>query len=669
MKHIFFCFFLLFTSTCFSQFKRFPGAVNEPSRPASDEYNPFSEGTDSLDNEEADSTGQIIYQNTDTINFVKVVREYNLNLEPSAPKFSLDDVHQYQPVMRTEEPSRNLGNNGLPIYQLTYFPTYTNELNMGLNNDHYYLISDEDVKYYQTQRPFTKLFYVTGSERENKFSIEHSQNWGRGLNVGASYESLVSDGFYENQEIDHKNLTAHAWYRSKNKKLNILAHYINNKYNIGANGGIDVSENVYENEDFDSRTNIPVAMPAASKRYFGKNAYLQSSYDLGQSFRVEINDSISDTQLVPRFRFQHTFKYKDHFDNFQSNSLESDFFETTYIADTLSTMDSLETTTFFNEFRLKWLGNKLVDSTLVRQNFLADAYAQLSNTDISMIQNYDDQITDIVLGGSFRSNPLDSAKILYKLAGEYHLVDYRQGDYFLRGEAGFNFDNIAGRLIGFIELSNQEQIYTANHFQQSHYRFDNNFDKLNARTIGGEYYNPIIKAKLKARFVNATNILYYNSDRQPLIDGDATSYLLLNANKLFQFNRFYLNTSVFYQTTSDDTTIRRPELLANGDIFYKGPLFKNNVIGKIGFNARWSSDFEFDDYDPSLDQFYDQNTFTYSNNPEIGFFTNFSLSRARVFLRLDNLTSFLYDQPIIQAHNYPQHDFAFRAGINWVFVN
>lgn len=669
MKYLLLFILLSCTTMIYGQFERFPGSVNKPNNPASRDYNPFSEGVDSLDNEEADTSSQLIYQNTDTINFVKVVREYNLNLERFAPKFSLDDVHKYQPAMRTKNPSQNIGNNGLPIMPLTLLPLYSQQFNLGLNTFDYYTIDDDEVKYYQTQRPFTKLLYVTGSERENKFSIEHTQNWGRGLNVGASYESLVSEGFYDNQEIDHKNLTVHAWFRSKNKKLNILSHFINNKYNVGANGGIDITENVYENEDYSQRQSIPVAMQTAKQLFVGKNVHVQSSYDLGQSFIVEINDSISDTQLVPRFRIQHTFKYKNHSHNFTSDILEDDFFDQSFIADSLSTRDSLNTTNLFNEFRLKWLGNKLEDSTLVRQNFLADAYANISNINVEMIQGYEDKITDIVVGGSFRSNPLDSAKILYKLAGEYHLVDYRQGDYNLRGEAGFNFENIAGRLLGFIELSNQEQAYTANHFIQSHYQYNNDFDKLNARAIGGQYYNPVLKLGLGAKFVNATNLLYYNQNREPIVDGDATSYLLLSAQKQFQLNRFYLNAAAHYQTTSDEVTIRKPEILANGSIFYKGPLFKNNVIGKIGFNTKWTSDFYFDHYDPSLDQFFAQDDFQYSNNPQVGFFTNFSLSRARVFLRLDNLTSFIFDQPIMQAHNYPQHDFAFRAGINWVFVN
>ena len=669
MRQLSILFLLLLTSAgAFAQFDRFPGTIsnNDPER---GRYNPFSEGVDTLDNETADTSSQIIYQNTDTIDFRKVVREFDLNLERSIPRFSLDDVHEYQAAQRTEEYSWNLGNNGLPIMPLTYTPTYRTGIDFGLNNYDAYLKQTNDVKYYIAQRPFTKLFYVTGSERENNFSIEHTQNWGRGLNIGASYESLVSDGFYDNQKIDHKNIDAHAWYQSKNKKFNSLFQYINNKYLVGANGGIKVDENVYENDDFNQRQSIPVAMQTAAKRFKGNEFNLQNSYDLGQSFKVKINDSISDLQLVPRFRFQHTVNYSTQEHQFRSDVLETTYFRNTYIDDSLTTKDRFDTERLFTEFRLKWLGNKLVDSTLQRQNFLADAYANFSTYDIKMLNDFNKKPTDAVVGGSFRSNPLDSAKILYKAEGEFHFLDYRQGDYFVRGEAGFDLNNAAGNLLAYIELSNQEQPYTSQFFYQSHYQLTNDFPKQNARTIGGEYYNPFLKGSVQARLVNASNILYYNNNRQPTIDSDAESYVMVKASKQFSVKNFNLDAAGIYQTSTDNQTINVPEWIAYGDVYYKGPLFKNNVIGKIGLNAQWTSANNFRDYDASLDQFFNQDEFTYNNNAQIGFYSNFSLSRARVFLRLDHLGSFLVENPIMHGHNYPQHDFAFRAGINWVFVN
>lgn len=655
----------------FAQVRDFP-TIEEDDEFDDGEFNPFSEGVDSIENENEDTTDQIIFQNTDTINFVNVVREFDLNLERFAPEFSLDNVHLYQPYMKTEEPSRNYGNNGLPIFPLTYHAKYYKDVNIGLNNYDSYLIQDEDVKYYRAQRPFTKMFYATGSERENRFMLTHTQNWGRGLNVGFDYHRLVSNGFYTNQEIDHNNFAGHAWFQSKNKKLNVMSHYISNKFLVGTNGGIQSgAENYYLNEDFSRRRSIPVKMEEAEKLFKGNSLNVQSSFDLGESIDVEINDSISDTQLVPRFRFQHTFNYSKSFDNFRSSLLEEDYFENTYIDDTLTTSDSLDVKILSNEFRMKWLGNRLNDSSeLERQNFLADIFANFSNYQLEMpVGDYEDDFVDLRLGGSFRSNPLDSPKIIYKAEGEFHAIGYRLGDYYARGEAGFNFDNIAGRLIGYLELLNQEQDYTANHFFQSHYQFNNDFNKLNARTLGGEYFNPLLDATFRVRFVNATNILYYDETRTPQINGSAVSYILANASKHFQLGRFHSNLSGYYQTTSDAETIRKPTYLASGDLFFKGPLFKNKVVAKIGVNGRWASDDEYDNYDPSLDQFFVQTDFQYNNNPQIGFFSNFQLSRARVFLRLDHLTSFLYENPIMQGHLYPQHDFAFRAGINWVFVN
>lgn len=630
--------------------------------------------SDSIDFEAPDTTGGLIKQNTDTINFVKVVREFNLNLERSIPAFSLDDVHQYQPVFKSKQPSQNLGANGTPIYNLTFQPTYFSDINWGMNTHNAYLNDNEDVRYYRAERPFTKLYYVTGARRENKFAIEHTQNWGRGLNIGANYESLVTQGFYANQDINVKNLDAHVWFQSKNKKLNTLFHYINNKFINGMNGGIVPNINYFEFSDFNNRQSIPTKLSDAKKLYKQNIFHLQTSYDLGQALSVKINDTISDTQLVPRFRFQHRLESNQQTHNFYSDELNlftQEYFEKTYIDDTLNTSDLAKTKQLSNEFRLKWLGNKLgVDSTLVRQNFLGDAYSRFSNYDVKMLNDYKQTFTDLIVGGSLRSNPLDSSVIVYKIEGEYHLIDQRAGDYNIRGEAGFHFNNIAGNLVGFAEINNQEQPYFAQKFYQSHYQFNQDLPKLNTRTIGGRYYTPLLKVNASIQLVNATNLLYYNTKRQPTIDENAETYLLAHAHKELNWKKFQANLHAYYQTASDKVTIRKPQYIGYGDVFYKGPLFKNNVMAKIGFNARWQSQNYLDDYDPSLGEFFRQDKFEYKNNPQVGFFTNFSLSRARIFLRLDHINQPLSkNHPIMLAHNRAQHDFAFRMGINWIFVN
>ncbi len=651
-----------------------------PANERNGEFNPFSEGVDSIGIEPSDSTrGDLIAQNTDTINFVKVVRRFDLNLEQYAPILSLDSVHLYQPAMQSHEPSINLGNNGLPILPLTKQFNYQSELDLGFNHYDAYLYHDEDVNYYRAQRPLTRLFYVTGAERENNFEFEHTQNWGRGLNLGVQYERLVSEGFYFNQEIDHRNLAAHVWYQGPKKHFNSMIHYISNRYNNGANGGLDTLNvngeliqfpDYYGLEDFDQRGNIPVLLPTAEQRLEANRLHWQNSYDFGKNIKVKINDSINDTQIIPRFRVQHRLAISNSRHQFRSDSLETEFFNNTFLEDTLTTRDSLFYRNLSNEIRIKWLGNKLGDSsTLVRQNFLADAYARFSLIDIEQKFGEEDSFTDLVVGGSFRSNPLDSSAIIYKAEGAFHLADYRQGDYFARGEAGFDF-NVTGRLVGFLELTNQAQPYTANNFIQSHYFFDNDFDKLNTRVIGGYYQNDAIDFNGRVRFANSSNILFFDENRQPQLSGDAVSYLLVNANKRFQVGKFNLDLSGYYQTTSDEQAIRLPEVIGSGDLYYKGPLFKNKVVGKIGFNGLYTSEYLLNGYDPSLDQFYNQSFLTdYANNPQVGFFSNFQLSRARIFLRLDNMLSLIEDQPILQVATLPQHDFAFRAGINWVFVN
>jgi len=674
-----FCTLFLFTTSLEAQIRERRPVNDTGFPPADDGFGNFPQdpfATDSL-NQRVDSTGQLIFENTDTINFRKVVREFDLNLERTEPEFTLDDVHLYQEADQQDEPSVHMGINGSAIGGLTNNFDYSPGVSSGLTNFDAYKILDDEVKYYSAQRPFTKMFFAAGSERENRFKLEHSQNWGRGLNVGFDYQRLVSEGFYQNQEIDHNNIAVHAWYQGKNKHFNSMVHYISNKFLNDANGGIVDTVGAidyYSDEDFNRRQSIPVYLPTSRSRFKGRTLNVQNSYDLGKLVDVQINDTITDKQLISRFRVQHTLNINNEDHNYFSDARDALFYEDAFF-NVEGTADSLFFNKLGNEFRIKWLGNKLgSDSTFQRTNFLADAYARFEAYEVEFDGNFaagnifEEDFTDLAVGGSFRSNPLDTALLIYKAEGAVHLADYRQGDYYVKGELGVDLKNAAGSLVAFLELNNQEQYYVAQRFESNHYSLNNDLDKTNARTIGGIYSNDVLNFEGSVRFTNVTNALWYNEERAPTIDGDAESYVLVHARKAFNYGKFTSEFDGWYQTTSDEESLGQPAFLGSASTFYKGGLFKNKVISKIGLRATYYSPFEYNAYDPALGQFYAE-TRRYENLPELGFFSNFQLSRARLFLRLDNLASFARDEPIFPGKDLPHHDFAFRTGINWVFVN
>jgi len=629
---------------------------------------PSENPLDSLFTEPVDSTGQIVFQNTDTIDFQSVLTVFGLDLERSQIEFTIDDVHNYFPAVQGDEPVWHLGVNGSPLYGFSYAQDYEEHLPIGINPLTDYGIAEDAVNYYKAERPFTHLFYAAGTGRENRFTIEHTQNWGRGLNVGALYERLVTDGIYANQAVDHSNLAAHMWYKGKKKHFNSMFQYINNKYVVGANGGIVDTSDYFADPDFDRRRAIPVNLISGEMRHKGNNLLWQNSYDIGKNVDVKINDSINDVEIIPRFRLQHRLSYVKDLQRYNSVNEDTLFYQNFfYRADTTS--DSLFVKRVSNEFRIKWLGNKAdTANQLIRQNFLADAYARYSIYDIDDNNRRTSTVNDLVLGGNFRSNESDTAQLIYQIKGAYHLADYRQGDYHIRGELGYDVKNAFGSLIGFVEWVNQRQPYTSERLLSNHHQFSNDLDKVNARTIGGSYSNELASTDVSARFTNVSNVLYYNDNKEPRVEDDAISYLLLHGRKGFKFGKFRSDLQAWYQTSTDDNALGVIPFYASADLYYKGPLFKNSVYSRIGFQATYHSAFTLDGFDPATGQFFASDV-EYENMPNLNFQSSFSLSRARIFLRLDNLTSFLTDDVNFTSYRKPNHDFAFRAGISWVFVN
>ncbi len=625
--------------------------------------------TDTLD-QPIDTTGQIIYKNTDTINFRTIIRVYDQTLTRKKVEFEIDDVHRYQVAQSTKEPTRHLGVNGRPLYPLTWLQPYSENLDIGFNQYADYKMLDKDIKYYKAQRPFTKMRFVSGTERENVFDLEHTQNWGRGMNVGFQYERLVTNGIYANQEVDHNRFGGHAWYQGKNKRFNMVAHYIFNKYVVGEMGGIVDTTDYFSNEDFNRRRSIPVRISDGDSKYKGNNLRIQNSYDIGKLVKLQINDTVVDNELVPAFRIQHVFQYKKDLYRYDSPNKDSLFFTNFLINPDGPTADTLIVKSLSNEGRLRWLGNKLgEDGSLQYQNFLADAYARFTTYNLEGNAGFTDELSDLVVGGKLGSNPADTARVLYSAKGAYHLLNYRQGDYYLRGDLGYDLTGAVGKLSAYIEWLNQEPHYTSQKLVSNHYNFNNNFDKINARSIGAEYANDVLGLTASVRFTNASNVLYYNTEHLPVQDNGSVSYVLLGLHKYFRFGKFESNLRGWYQTSSNDKSVRVPNFLARADVFYKGPLFKNKLSAKTGLEVAYVPKYNLDGFDPALGQFHEA-SLEYAGQPEINFFASFQLSRARLFGRLDRLDDFLRPKkPTFVGYRLPNHDFVYRVGISWVLVN
>lgn len=89
----------------------------------------------------------------------------------------------------------------------------------------------------------------------------------------------------------------------------------------------------------------------------------------------------------------------------------------------------------------------------------------------------------------------------------------------------------------------------------------------------------------------------------------------------------------------------------------------------MGFDVFFNTAYKAPNFMPATGQFYLQNQTRVGNYPYIDFFVNAQIKKARIFFKIEHVTSGLLGQTYLQYPNYPMNDRAFKIGVNWRFFN
>jgi len=105
------------------------------------------------------------------------------------------------------------------------------------------------------------------------------------------------------------------------------------------------------------------------------------------------------------------------------------------------------------------------------------------------------------------------------------------------------------------------------------------------------------------------------------------------------FKHFYLRPQVIYTSIlkNDDNALQIPELFVNAQLAYENMLFKGNMQAQIGFDLHWRSTYNAMGYDPTIQQYYVQTSFTNEAFPLVDFFFNGKFKRGRFFMKYHNI--------------------------------
>lgn len=100
---------------------------------------------------------------------------------------SITLLHDYD-LMQQQFGWMNLGINATPGFRTIYHSQYETGLKWGMTESvEPYLMTPEKLRFYNTVKPYTHLFFTTGSKNEQQLIGTHTQNFGRNTNIGVEF--------------------------------------------------------------------------------------------------------------------------------------------------------------------------------------------------------------------------------------------------------------------------------------------------------------------------------------------------------------------------------------------------------------------------------------------------------------------------------------------------
>lgn len=593
-----------------------------------------------------------------------------------------------------------LGNLGTAARSLLFNPNLKPGFDPGFHAFDIYKFKIEDTRFYQTTRPYTQLGYLLGSKAEQMINIVHTQNIRPNFNMALQYRLINSPGNFQNQNTSDNSYRINGNYQSRNKRYTVYGIFLANKLLSSENGGIQYDSLLDKPAPYTNRFIIPTRLSGDSTltrnpfntRVTTGNVYsesiflLRQQYDFGQSDSLVVNDSTTIRLFYPRFRLQHNFTFSRQqfeFRDFYSGPNKIGYYRSYFDTSLLNLGDSVlyrdKWRNIQNEFSIisfpeKNNLNQFIKASIALENITGnlDTASRLNNGLFDTVTN---RYHNIFAGGEYR-NRTRNQKWDLEGVGRLYLNGINSGDYAVQ----VNLKRLISRKIGFLELGFQNINRSPSFIFRPESAYptvtSGSLNKENITRISGSIANDVKNTSLTGEYYLISNYTYFDNFRTARQEGTLFNVLHVAGKKQFKLTRrLNLYSEVHLQKTAGNPPLNIPLFFTNNRLSFEGVYYKNMVFA-YGLEVRYHTPYKADNYSPFVGQFFNQNSYTVSNRPEINAFFNFRIKTFNAFIRGENINSLGtntgsigFNKNNFTAPHYPQQGFWFRFGIWWTFIN
>jgi len=583
---------------------------------------------------------------------------------------SLRNLQDYDPARKNGMDYATLGNLGLASQSIIYNETSGVGFNYCNNAFNLYKLSPENTLFFDSDKPFTHLFYVMGKGKEQFFDVKHSQQISKQLTIGANFRWFRSPGLYLQQGSNHSNMAVYSFYHTRNNRYSVLASYYYNNLKALENGGILYDSIFTQNIEF-NRQLLEVNLNDASNHLKNKEVLFSQTIFLLKPppTQVKKNDTLKES--IPKRTllfylqpgcFTHTFSWKSEGMAY-ADSKPAAYYPPVYFNDSLITYDSVFNTSMEN--RLMW-SNARPDSASRHDPLILQAGVWQRTSSI-----WQDSVSTNLTQAGTEAQAIISIIPRVELKGwiRYITSGYHRHDFStsLQGNLIFSKGEHPGILSFTYRTSQLEPAYFFEHYAGNRFRWYRSYTKqlINSVTGGAVYRGFDAGISL----YTGSNVVYMAQDALP--HQAAGTYTVSQAwlRKDFLIGHWSFDNKFYYHHVAGADIIRVPALTANSTISFNLTLFKSALLTEFGVSLFYHTKWKGDAWMPATRTFYLQDSITTGGYLYADVFLNIKIKRARLFLKYQHVNSGWMDYNYFMTPHYPQPDRGLRFGVSWLFYD
>ena len=591
---------------------------------------------------------------------------------------TMDDVHRFTYVQRSQNQYQDLGNLGTPMRPI--FVQVPQQL--GAQTGYYaftpYAYQTMGVRYFDTKSPFSDMYLALGGRNQNILRFDFTQNINPRLNAGFNVQRFTSQKqFGTSGSNDPNKLLAQNWgflgqtnYRSKNDKYTLLLHFINMNHGLDEQGGVlpgqrvnsegDTLSVVY-NYEGDARLTGggPPLRPlkGPNGREIRNDWHVYHQYVLDQGIQVFHR---LDYRRQKNFYQDDTLRLNQQPKQGVSGRRVPGFYPA-ILGDSSRIEQDARFRLVENMFGLKGIYRRRGSAFNYRAYLRSRIYGQYTryNTSATRFNEYETRRSETFLGGWLGYYLPDS---LSRITAE---AEYQVGGGFrLQGQLESRFLT-AGYMTMLVDPTLLQERY-----QSTIFSWRNNFRLRGYNYAYGKLNLRYKKLRLEPGidYYLLSNYTYF--DTKAVAQQATGSFSVLRTGLGYQLGvgKLLLSGQGYYTVQSRTDILRTPPVFVNARFQYE-LLYAKVLYIQAGVDLHYKSAYFADAYMPVTQQFYLQNGQKVEGNLLADVYANLRINRTRLFVKLTSANigqAFgLFSPGYFLVPGFLQMRRGFAFGVDW----